>query len=726
MLKIKNKNNQILFHLYNRRISYIVEIIDKKFIVNRYFGPKLPYFSGSALLDDGKHAFSVYQKEDTYSVSTLPLEYSISQSGDYRETSADLNDKYNLPIIDVNYMGYDQEKIELSHLPHVRGEKSSLNIHLMSNNGNLAITLHYCLLDDFPSIVRWVSYKNTGKSLVHIQKADSFQLDVPDREWKTLSFYGGHASEFMPSIKPIFAGKMEINSSRGCSSPQHQPFMALIDKNFTLDKGKFISCNLIWSGSFKISVEKESDNYVRINAGANNDLFNYTLRPSEQFITPQAIISLGQNGLGEMSKVSQKLVSNYIVESRIREPLITLNTWEMNYFDVTENKCIEALDQAEKIGANLLVIDDGWFENRNSEAGQLGDWIPDVDKFPHGLKYISRLTHKKKMKFGIWIEPEMVTTTSSLFKIHPDWVLGLKSVNNARYSRNQLVLDLSKKQVQDYLIKTISNLVVENEIDYLKWDFNRQLTPFFSQGRIALDQGKVGFDYILGLYHILSFLRKKFKNLIIENCAAGGGRMDLGMVYFTDQTWISDLTDALGRFRIITNMTTIYPIQIFSSHFSKSPNEQDGRIVPVESRLILSSIGSLGFELSLETMDKTQISKIKSYVQKYKKEYNLMHDSVCLPLTPLREKSMLPMAILLEDGHRGLVIYSYGATSAVHIPRWLPLLFLDDKCTYMVNENYPCSGVELNNAGVTILPPRGDFYVEVKYLRQKGKSIELF
>ena len=245
------------------------------------------------------------------------------------------------------------------------------------------------------------------------------------------------------------------------------------------------------------------------------------------------------------------------MNSRIQQPLIALNTWEMSYFDVTENKCIKALNQAEKIGANLLVIDDGWFNNRNSEKGQLGDWIPDYNKFPNGLKYIAELTHKKEMKFGIWIEPEMVTTSSDLFKKHPDWVLGLDSVERALYSRNQLVLDLSKKEVQNYLINIISNLIIENRIDYLKWDFNRQLAPIFSQGRSALDQGKVGFDYILGLYRILSSLREKFKNLIIENCAAGGGRMDLGMVYFTDQTWISDLTDALGRFRIITNMATI-------------------------------------------------------------------------------------------------------------------------------------------------------------------------
>lgn len=720
MLKIDNKNNQILFHLFNSRVSYVIEIIDRKFVVKRYFGPRLPYFSGSAALDEGRHAFSVYQQGDNFSASTLPLEYSVSQSGDYRETSAEITDKCNIPVVNMSYQSYDQEKIVLQDLPHVRkASGSSLNIHLMSTDKKLEIILHYFLIDDFPSIVRWVSYKNIGKNLIHLKKANSLQLDVPDREWQTLSFYGTHANEFIPSIKPVFEGKIEIGSNRGSSSPQHQPFIALIDKNFSLNSGRFISCNFIWSGNFKISVEKDQSNYVRLNTGVNDNLFDFTLHPSEKFMTPQAVITVGRNGLGEMSEISQKLVSNYILNSRIKQPLITLNTWEMSYFDINEEKCINALKQAKKIKANLLVIDDGWFINRGSEKGQLGDWIPDPNKFPNGLQSISNFVHKDGMKFGIWIEPEMITTTSNLFKKHPDWVLGFQSVDNALYSRNQLVLDLSKKEVQNYLINIISNLISENKIDYLKWDFNRQLTPIFSQGRRAAEQGKVSFEYTLGLYRILKSIREKFKNLIIENCAAGGGRIDLGMVYFTDQTWISDLTDAVGRFRILTNMTTIYPIKIFSSHFSKSPNEQDGRILPLKTRLILSSLGSLGFELNLDLLNKGQINEIKAYVEKYKNKYDLLHNSVCLPLTPLRANSVFPISVLLKNAPNNLVIYSYGTVSAVHIPHYLPLIFLDDDGEYKVNDDYYCSGVELNNAGVTILPAFGDFSVSVDYLRNE-------
>lgn len=720
MLKINKQNSRIRFHLSNEKISYVLEVIDKKFIVNRYIGPKLPYFSGSSSLDQGRHAFAVYQKGNDFSASNLPLEYSISQSGDYRETSAEITDKHGIPLINLKYEGYNQEQVELTDLPHIRNAKgSSLNIQLVNQDNDLSITLHYFLFDDSPSIVRWVSYRNIGKSVIHLGKTDSLQLDIPNKGWKTLSFYGTHANEFLPSIKPIFEGKMEINSKRGSSSPQHQPFMAIIDNNFSLNTGKFISCSLIWSGNFRISIEDDQSNYVRLNAGISDALFDVSLHPSEKFVTPQAILSVGHKGLGEMSSISQQLIRDYVLESRINDPLIAFNTWEMSYFSVNEEKCIEALHQAKKIGANLLVIDDGWFNNRDSENGQLGDWVPDKNKFPHGLKFISELTHKKDMKFGIWVEPEMVTTSSNLFKLHPDWVLGLKNINTALYSRDQLVLDLSKKEVQDYIIETISNLVIANQVDYLKWDFNRQLAPIFSQGRGASEQGKVSYGYIVGLYRVLRTLRKKFKNLIIENCAAGGGRMDLGMIYFTDQTWISDLTDALGRFRIITNMATIYPIKIFSSHFSKSPNEQDGRILQMQTRLGLSSLGSLGFELDLSSLDEDKINQIKAYVEKYKKDYDLFHDAICLPLSFLQKNATMPISVLLRRKNRSLVIYSYGATNAVHQPKWLPLIFLDNNKNYLVDEKRIYSGVELNNAGLTISPVIGDFKINTYLLETK-------
>lgn len=721
MLEVKSNGNTTQFHLSNTYLSYVIEIVDKQFVVNRYFGPRISTFAGSTHLDLGHHAFAVYEKDNEFSASNLPLEYSLAQNGDYRETSANITTKKHEPISFPKYISYDQKDASaaLKQLPHLRGKAgTALNIHLQDEKTGLEVILHYFLLDDYPTLARWVSYRNNGYSVLHIQKADSLQLDIPDnRGWKTLSFYGTHANEFVPSISPIFAGIQTVSSNRGSSSPQHQPFLSLISDDFGLQHGSYFACHLLWSGSFQISVEQDQSSFLRLNAGINDQDFMYSLKPSECFMTPQALLTYGNNGLASLSNNSQNVFKKNVIDSRISEPLIASNTWEMAYFDVDEEKCLKAIDRAKEIGANLLVVDDGWFKDRNSEDGQLGDWEADSNKFPQGLKYVANKAHEKQLKFGLWVEPEMVTTSSRLFKQHSDWVLGLSSDRSNLYSRGQLVLDLSKKIVQDYLISLLSNLIEENDIDYLKWDFNRQLAPTFSQGRAGAEQGKTSYRYVMGLYKVLASLREKFKRLIIENCASGGGRMDGGMLYYTDQTWISDLTDSVGRFRILNNMATIYPIEAFSSHFSKSPNDQDGRIIPTQTRLILSSIGSLGFELNLDNLDSNEINKIKDFVIEYKKDYSLLHDGVCLPLTKLQNEETNPIGCLITNNRDALMIYSYGATSAVHQPKYLPLNYLNADSKYEV-DNQKISGQELNFAGITIEPKMGDFQVEEKYIKQ--------
>lgn len=722
MLKVKDDGITTQFHLSNDRLSYVIEIIDNQFVVNRYFGPKIPFFAGSTHLDKGHHAFAVYENNNDYSASNLPLEYSLAQNGDYRQTSASITDKKNEPISFPKYISYDQDDdlVALKQMPHLRSKKgTALNIHLEDKKTGLEVVLHYYLLDDHPVLARWISYQNKGHSILHLQKTDSLQLDIPEnRKWKTLSFYGTHANEFIPSIKSIFAGIQTISSNRGSSSPQHQPFLSLISDDFGLKHGSYVACHLIWSGNFQISVEQDQSSFLRLNAGINTQDFIYSLKPSECFNTPQALLTYGNNGLAGLSKNFQSLFKENIIDSRISEPLIALNTWEMAYFNVNEEKCLTAIDKAKEIGANLLVIDDGWFKNRNSENGQLGDWKTDLNKFPRGLKYISAKAHEKQLKFGLWVEPEMITTSSQLFKQHPDWVLGLAKNRTTLYSRGQLVLDLSKRVVQEHLINVLSELIKENNIDYLKWDFNRQLAPTFSQGRVGSEQGKTSYRYVMGLYTILANLRKKFKKLIIENCASGGGRMDGGMLYYTDQTWISDLTDSIGRFRILSNMATIYPIEVFSSHFSKSPNDQDGRIIPTQTRLSLSSIGSLGFELDLDSLDAHEISKIKTFIDQYKENYSLLHDGIYLPLTKLRTKETDPIGCLLTNNQDAIVIYSYGATNAIHQPKYLPLNYLSEDNKYKVDNDEQASGQELNFAGITIDPKMGDFQVEEKFIKQ--------
>lgn len=718
MLRIKEVGSNIIFHLSNNCVSYIIEVIDGHFVVKRYLGIKIPYFKGSNELDKGHHAFSVYSGNDEFSATNLPLEYSFSQNGDYRITGCSILNKKRMPLLFPNYIGFNQDK-NIPTLPHIRASQGTfLNLIFEDQNTHLRITLHYCLLDNSPSIVRWVSFNNKGKSIVHLCKAASLELNLSNSDWSYLTFHGTHANEFVPSFCRINDGIQGIVSTRGASSPQYQPFMALVDKNFNLTSGRFIACHLIWSGDFKFNIEKDQYDSISLIAGINNENFDYILNPDQKFTTPQVLVVFNDGGLANLSKNFQQIYSKYLIQNRITDPLITLNTWEMSYFKVNEEVCLKAIKNAKKVNANLLVVDDGWFVNRNSEKGQLGDWKVDREKFPNGLRKVSDLAHKNKIKFGLWVEPEMGTVSSQLFKKHNDWILGLNKKSPLLLSRNQLVLDLSKLEVQKYLIRILSTLIKENKLDYLKWDFNRQLAPVFSQNINSQRQGEVSYRYVIGLYHILQELRKEFPKLIIENCASGGGRLDPGMLFYTDQTWVSDLTDAVARFRIISNLATLYPLEVFSSHLSKSPNDQDGRLLSLETRLTLSMMGSFGIEMDINSLSEADIQKVKKCVECFKEHFEILHNGYCLPLTPLRKNIEKPISVLLGNQKKNIiwVVYSYGITSAVHVPKYLPLRYLD-KGEYKLN-GIKYSSEELNCAGITVKPVIGDFKVHTWYLKR--------
>lgn len=722
MLKVDENNH--IFHLFNEKISLVIQILDNHFVVNRYFGRRIPFFAGSNTLDDVHHAFSVFQDDDRYSATNLSLEYSYENFGDYRITSSSIRDVNGYPIGNYEFLSYDTTPIFPKGMPHVRNNEDTtyLNLELTDKETKTNLILHYLLVNDAPILTKWVTMKNQGDRPVTIDKLDSLQVDISRDDYKLLSFSGAHAKEFQPQITQIENNIQEISSNRGVSSPQHQPFVALIDKDTSLDYGEYYASSFIWSGDFKAQVEKDQYNHLRMTMGVNADTLKWELSPKETFETPQAIICYGKNGLNGISKNFQTFFKKHLLENRlVKSPLIPLNTWEASYFGVNADLCKELMPKAAETGINLFVIDDGWFINRNSEKGQLGDWKIDKEKFPNGLEEISRLAHTNNMKFGLWIEPEMITTNSDLFKKHPDWVM-----NNPKrphlLSRNQLILDLSNNKVQKYLIETISNLVKENHIDYIKWDFNRQFAPTISQTAGSTEQETVDFKYIKGLYHVLERIRKINPDLIIENCASGGGRVDPGMLYYTDQTWISDLTDSVSRFRIISNMLMLYPLSVFSSHLSKSPNEQDGRMLPLNTRLLLSGIGSFGVELNLNEFNATELKKLKRFIKEYKTNYNLVHNGIALNMFCLTKDETKPIAILLSKENKYSLIYSYGKTDSVNIPKYLPLRYLEENKNYLLNGSQEISGVELNDAGLTIEPIKGDYQVkkwDVAEIKQK-------
>lgn len=717
MLKIDHKEH--IFHLSNQLISYVIQVIDNHFIVNRYFGKQIPFFAGSNSLDSNHHAFSVYTDDDQFCSTNLPLESSLMGSGDYRITSGQITDNQQKNIPYFKYQNFDTQNNIPEELPHLTNLENAtfLNINMIDGLTKTELILHYVLLNNLPDIIRWTSIKNKGKSSIDIKRLASLQLDLHDPIGKIMTFNGSHANEFVPSFSKIMNGIQEVSSNSGASGPQHQPFVAIVDNNISLNNGRYYAANLIWSGNFSAKVEKDQYQHLRLMIGLNDCDFNWQLNSNEGFTTPQAVITYGKNGLNGIAINFQKLYDKYLISSRIQKPLIAINTWETSYFELNEQECKKLAKTAASVGANLFVIDDGWFENRNSEHGQLGDWKVDPNKFPDGLLLISNYVHRFGLKFGLWIEPEMITENSNLFRNHPDWVLMNPNREKER-SRNQLVLDLSQKKVQNYLIKIISNLIIDNQIDYLKWDFNRHLVPLESQINSYKD---TSYLYIKGLYHILSTLRKEFHNLIIENCSSGGGRLDPGMLFYTDETWISDLTDSVARLRILSNQLSLYPLKITSSHLSVSPNEQDGRILPLRTRLELTGLGNLGLELNLNSLSKNELRQIKEFIVKFKQQYLLRHNAYVYNLLPLRKRNGEAIALLMKYDNDFLLIYSYGLGSAVHQPIYLPLYYLNSHEVYSVN-NKVISGAELNEAGLTLPPTKRDFEVKTVLIKQVNKN----
>ncbi|WP_051993322.1 alpha-galactosidase [Liquorilactobacillus sucicola] len=718
MIMITYDNCSKTFHLSNSKISYVLKLLNDKYLVKCYLGPKLAAYRGSNKISTSKHAFSIQGDADPYSLTSLPLEYSTLESGDYRIPAYEVKNSANqyLPI-----MKYKNHKIidgipdnmtDLPQLKAVKEDAQTLLIRLADEQNNLICELQYVLFDKLPVIAKSVKYINQGEQPLTIENAASLQLDLTDDEYEMITLQGTHAHEANVFKQKLIQGKNVIASNHGTSGPQAVPFLALTRPGTTQHQGSIISTTLLWSGNFASGVEVDHYHRLRTVIGINPEHFSWELAPGEQYLTPQAILAYTDGGLNGMSNVYHRLFNTHLIPYQ-RQHLISYNTWETTYFAINEQKAVRQLDAAQKLGVELFVIDDGWFINRNGEDGQLGDWRPDPSKFPHGLTNLSDKAHHCGMKFGLWIEPEMVTANSKVYQNHPDWILQYHDQTPLE-SRNQLILDLSQSRVQEHIIKLVSNLILDNKLDYLKWDYNRHFSQPGSAVLPAAQQKEVPTRYVLGLYRILKELRIRFPKLIIENCSAGGGRLDPGMLFYTDQTWISDLTDPIYRAEIMQGLSLLYPASIFVSHVTKSPNEQDGRVTSLKTRLLASFLGVTGIECDVQSSTADEQKMIRQYFALYKKNRAIFQNGVLYRLGKLND-STHSVAWLLTDEQKnnGFILLISGLVSAVKTNRYLPLKYLNNTMLYAVNETEEYLGDELNYAGVTLPISQSDFTSEL-------------
>lgn len=613
-----------LFHMKTREFSYVIEVLETGDLVHRYFGKKIQQFSNGNKITYLDRAFSPspITGNRTYSLDTLSLEYSSNGLGDFRTASIDVRNEIGIAL-DLKYKQHRiyKGKSSLEGLPASfasEEEVESLEIDLYDAVADVTVTLQYAVFEEGNYLARSARIQ-TGRYPSKIEKALSFTLDMPHKDFVIHSLTGRYAYEKEWTKTPITNGTYSIGSIRGASSHSRTPFLALAAPTATEDSGDVYSAQLVYSGNFTAFVETTALETIRWGMGINDTSFSWNLASGESFQTPEVLLSFTDKGFTGMTQDSHDFIKKHLIRSQFvnQERPILINNWEGTYFDFTEEKILSMANLASQAGIELFVLDDGWFGKRNNDESSLGDWIVNTDKLPNGLAGLADSIRALGMKFGLWFEPEMISIDSDLYRQHPDWAIHIDG-REPIYSREQLVLDLSKPEVCDYIIQAVSDVLQSAKIDYVKWDMNRNITSM-SQEFANADSYEFHHRYMLGLYQVLETLTSRFPDILFESCAGGGGRNDLGLLYYMPQAWASDNTDAIGRLSIQEGTTLLYPTSSMGAHVSAVPNHQVGRITSLQTRGNVAMMGgAFGYELDVTQLSQEELETLAEQVETFK------------------------------------------------------------------------------------------------------------
>ena len=617
------------FHLFGSHFSYIMQVLPTGHFSHVYYGQLIDFIDDTELLSS-KHHIEVgsqvlYDQNDrTFNLNLAQLELSTYGKGDFRDPMFHFRLPDGSRITDFLYVSHEilETKPVFEEMPETfENEKKcqTLKVTLLDDIANIQIDLYYTVFDNIDILTRRAVITNKNEEKIIIEKALSFQIDFDEHKFDMMTLDGAWIRERHIHHRDLTYGIVKIDSKRGVSSSDHNPFVGLIRKNTNEEYGECYGFSLIYSGNFEASSEVNPHGMLRFMMGINSFDFYWNLGKNQTFVTPEAVLTYSNQGLSKLSQNFHELVNKHIVSPNWqgKERPILINNWEATYFDFNEKKLLNLAKKAKSLGIELFVLDDGWFGKRNDDHSSLGDWFVNTKKLPSGIKGLAQKINKIGLDFGIWVEPEMVNPDSELYRNHPDWVIGHPK-RNSSLGRNQLVLDLSREDVINYLFNVLSDLFSSANIKYCKWDMNRSFSDIFSQNLSSDNQGELSHRYVLGLYRLLSSLTKKFPNILFESCASGGNRYDLGMLYFMPQTWTSDNTDGIERIKIQYGTSTLYPPSTMGAHVSHSPNAQTLRNTPIETRFNTAAFGLLGYELDLTKLSIFELKSIKNQINFYK------------------------------------------------------------------------------------------------------------
>ena len=717
-MSIRIDEKSRLFSLETAHTLYQIKADEMGVLLHLWYGPRTDA-DMSYRIHTANRGFcgNPYEAQDRmdYSLDTLPQEYSGSGVGDYRSSSVEAESAGGSMSVDWRYSGYrllkGKEKPE--GLPGVRGnaDTEGLEIVLEDKANGLAAHLNYWLFEPYDVIVRSVRIENRGGEAVILTKAASLCADLPYGRKQVMHFHGRWAAERNPERVTIPAGgRLAFESRRGMTSHQSNPFIILCDPETTERQGDCAGMMLMYSGNHLEEVSSDQVGSTRVICGIHPEGFRWKLAPGESFQTPEAILSFSAEGLNALSRNYHRLIRDEVIPARWRgtKKPVLVNSWEACYFDFNAEKLLKLARNAAALGMEMLVLDDGWFGKRNDDTNSLGDWTCNEEKLGCSLKELSEKIHAEGLKFGLWFEPEMVSLDSDLYRAHPDWAL-TDPGRDPMVARHQLVLDMGRKEVQDYLFDSISAILKGAQIEYVKWDFNRSVANVYSRVLPADRQGETAHRFMLGTYRLLERLTEAFPDVMIEGCSGGGGRFDAGMLYYCPQIWCSDDTDAVERLEIQKGTSYGYPVCTMGAHVSACPNHQTGKTVPFATRGVVAQAGTFGYELDPAKLTEDEKKTVKAQIAAFHRYEDLIEQGDYYRLDE-GEKDYTAWMFISPDQGEALV-----SVVATHVRANAPFPFvrlqgLDPEKTYLREDTGErLTGVALTQGGISLPQFLGDY-----------------
>ncbi len=634
MVQIIRNEETREFHLQNDRISYILTVLENGQLGHLYFGKRIRHrdsFQHFLQLRTQSHTSYVFEDDYLFSLDTIRQEYPSYGTTDYREPAYQIEQENGSRITGFVYRNawiYDGKR-PLDGLPatYAEGEGDALTLEILLEDPLIEaqLILSYTIYDQYDVICRSAKFRNRGNQRLKLTRAMSLSVDLYDSDFDLIQLDGAWSREHHIGVRKLAEGIQSVSSTKGASSADHNPFLALKRRETTESSGDAYGFCLIYSGNFLAQAEVDRYRTARISLGIHPFTFIWTLEPSEEFQTPEGVMVYSCEGLNGMSQNFHRLFNERLVRGRWKEKErpILLNNWEATYFQFDEKKILQIAEQAKALGIELFVLDDGWFGKRNSTKSSLGDWYSNKEKLPDGVEGLSEKIERMGMKFGLWFEPEMVSKASDLYREHEEWVIKTPG-RPMSHGRNQYVLDFSNPEVVDHIFRAMDQVLRHSKISYVKWDMNRDITEAYGASLEAGRQGEFFHRYILGVYRLYENLIAAYPEILFESCASGGSRFDAGMLYYAPQCWTSDDTDAVERIKIQYGTSLVYPVSSMGAHVSAVPNHQVRRVTSLAFRAHVAFFGAFGYELDPGQMTQAEQEEIREQIRFFKKYRNVI------------------------------------------------------------------------------------------------------